>query len=146
MESFVNVCHYLLDNGQRCRCYPNRNSDYCRHHLPSRIRSHPRGQQALPETEPRPMTRAEMSIGWRGYHAWIRQTEDPSDFPEVIELILGALGDRNISPRSAGRLLQDIEDRRRQLEPPQTLRQALLEQVEALKNRVNPAKNGGAPC
>lgn len=141
----MNICHYLLDNGQRCRCYANRNSDFCRHHLPNRRQKQNPRQPDPPESD-RPMTRAEMSIGWRGYHAWIRQTDDSSDFPDLIDFIVTALGDRNISPRSAGRLLQHIEDRRRQLETPQSLHQALLEQVEALKNRVNAAKTTGAPC
>lgn len=142
----MNACHFLLDNGQRCRCYPNRNSDYCRHHQSIRVRSHPPTQSDLPQSEPRPMTRAEMTIGWRGYHAWIRETEDPEDLQALIDLIMGALGDRNISPRSAGRLLMDIEDHRRRLETPQYIRQVILEQVAALKNRVLAAKSAGAPC
>lgn len=61
------------------------------------------------------MTGREMTTGWREYHAWVHNTTDPDELREAIDLTLKALGDRNISPRSAGLLLQAIEDRRRQL-------------------------------
>ncbi len=111
----MSTCHFLLDNGTRCRCFANRHSDYCRHHQANRPQPGNRSPDP-PNAEPRPMTRQEMSTGWRGYHAWIRETDDPQELQEAIDLILTALGDRNISPRSAGRLLLDVEDRRRSLD------------------------------
>jgi hypothetical protein len=91
------------------------------------------------------MTRHEISIGWRGYHAWIRETTDPEELQEVIDLIFAALGDRNISPRSAGRLLQDIEDRRRQLDRSQNLPPDLRQQAEALLAALQTTQCQGVP-
>jgi hypothetical protein len=137
----------LLDNGARCRCFANRHSDYCRHHQPDRLHPQPGNRSAdPPHAEPRPMTRHEMSTGWRGYHAWIRETLDPDELQEVIDLVLTALGDRNISPRSAGRLLQDVEDRRRSLDPARNLPPALRKQAEALLAQLQATPNQGAPC
>ncbi|MGA7522723.1 MAG: hypothetical protein WBW84_09575 [Acidobacteriaceae bacterium] len=143
----MSTCHYLLDNGQRCRCFANRHSDYCRHHQPHHLqRRQPTHSLNRLEAEPRPMTRHEMSIGWRGYHAWIREANDPEELQEVVDMILTALGNRNISPRSAGLLLQDIEDRRRQLDRMQTLSPALRQQAEALLAQLQATPNGGVPC
>jgi hypothetical protein len=87
-----------------------------------------------------------MSIGWRGYHAWIRETIDSEELQEVIDLIFTALGDRNISPRSAGRLLQDVEDRRRCLDRGKDLPPALRKQAEALLAQLQATPMQGAPC
>lgn len=142
----MNTCHYLLDNGQRCRCYANRHSEYCRHHQRDRRPPDHHPPANLPSAEPRPMTRQEMSIGWRGYHAWIRQTQDADDLQEIIDLLLTALGDRNISPRSAGRLLQAVEDRRRCLNRSNNLSPAVQRQVAALLAQLEATPNAGAPC
>ncbi len=143
----MSTCHFLLDNGARCRCFANRNSDYCRHHQADRHRSQ-RGRRSADaaDSEPRPMTRQEMSTGWRGYHAWIRATDDPEGLQEAIDFILTALGDRNISPRSAGRILQDVEDRRRYLDRANNLPPALRKQAESLMAQLQAAPMQGAPC
>lgn len=61
------------------------------------------------------MTRSKMSLDRRDYQAWLRETTDSDELREAVDLIVVALGDRSISPGSAGLFLQAIEDRRREL-------------------------------
>jgi len=61
------------------------------------------------------MTRPETNVGSREFEAWVRGTRDPDELREAVDIIVTALGDRSISPRSAGLFLQAIEDRRREL-------------------------------
>lgn len=56
-----------------------------------------------------------MDHGWREFRAWLRETTNVDTLREAVDVVLIALGDRSISPHSAGRLLQAIEDRRREL-------------------------------
>lgn len=136
MEAFLalNTCHYLLANGRPCRCFAKRNSDFCRHHQPGVRVPQPDGLPELPATDRRPMTPAERSAGWRRYHRELRSETDYDAFQEDIDSILAALGNRAISPRSAGRLLQTIEDRRRELTELELREQLqVLQQLAALQ-------------
>ena len=146
MEAYLvpKTCRSVANNGQPCRCYALRNSIYCRHHQ-SKFPPGPRPpQQGLPETEPRPMTQAEITTGWRFYHAQIRSESDPEALDGDIQIILAALATRQISHRSAGRILQTIEDRRIQLLDSQPRAQLILQQdIEAIQKANSPKE--GAP-
>lgn len=62
-----------------------------------------------------PLPRSAFSAHWRTYGPWIAES-DSEALRDLIEELLMALGDRMICHRSAGRLFQAIEDRRRLLQ------------------------------
>jgi hypothetical protein len=61
------------------------------------------------------MTRSKTSRDLQELRVWLSETTNPDDLREAVQVILTALGDRNISPASAGLSLQAIEDRRREI-------------------------------
>jgi len=80
------------------------------------------------------MTQAELTAAWRTYHHEIHSTTDLDSLQKDTEVILTALGHRRISHRSAGRLLQAIQDRRAQLLEAEIKAQLfLLQYVEAIQ-------------
>ncbi|MGA8529403.1 MAG: hypothetical protein WB622_06795 [Acidobacteriaceae bacterium] len=123
------TCAFFLDNNQPCRAPALHNDRYCRHHTPDALR-HRRLQRSgeleeacLDGNSPDGQfpSRNESSYPpnilrayWRTHHRIIL-TADATDCDEIFEMVLGALGNHDISPRSAGRLLQAILDRRRLL-------------------------------
>lgn len=139
------TCRSVAANGRPCRCYAIRHSIYCRHHQPKL----PPGltpPQPGPAAE-RPMTQAEITAGWRFYHAQVRSESDPEALDGDVQIILAALANRQISHRSAGRILQTIEDRRMHLLATQIRRQVILQQeIEALRQAAQTNAKEGAPC
>jgi len=130
-----NSCHSVKADGQPCGCFAVRHSQFCRHHQPPARKTRPAHPASDPSPTPgRPMTQAELTAAWRTYHHQIRSTTDLDSLQEDTETILTALGARRISHRSAGRLLQAIEDRRSQLLESQIKAQLVLMQyVEAIQ-------------
>jgi hypothetical protein len=63
----------------------------------------------------RASTHSEMSHGSNEFQAWVRENTDLDELREAIDVVIIALGDRNISPETAGLYIQAIEDRRREL-------------------------------
>ena len=134
-------CTWILDNGHPCQAPARRGQPFCRHHDPEALRlrrqaaasAHP---SALPapaspisvETdEPNPwMLRAY----WRIHHRLI-PTYGPEDLDAAFGMILEALADRQIAPRSAGKLILAILDRRCRLaeEARNTAMRVLAEQA-----------------
>ena len=114
MEAFPvpDPCRFTLDDGQPCGNHALLSSHFCRHH------SHQALQRRGPRTRPlaldTPQRRAQRSLYWRSLHPQIA-TADDDDLTNASAALMAALGDRTISPRSAGRLFQAIEDRRRLL-------------------------------
>ncbi len=114
-------CAFALDNGQPCRCPALRGDEFCRHHTPEARarRRHAPHQPATPSGEtPGPdaaPTRAELSAYWRRHHQFIPRC-DAEALENVVEMILNALASRDISHRSAGRLMALIAGRRDQLQ------------------------------
>jgi hypothetical protein len=76
------------------------------------------------------VTQLKTSLGHE-FNTWLRETKDLDDLREAIDVIRIALGDRTISPRYAGLMLQAIEDRRRQIAYPDFTGQILLQQTLA---------------
>jgi hypothetical protein len=91
------------------------------------------------------MTQAEITTGWRFFHAEVRSETDALALDGDVEIILAALGNRMISHRSAGRILQVIVDRRNQLLESEIRTQLILQQqIEAIQ-RVRQFAQENAP-
>lgn len=118
-------CAFVLDNNQPCRGPALHNDRYCRHHTPDalnrrRLRSTQlNGLDELPADLP---DRSENGVWtpnvlrayWRMHHRVILSA-DSTDCDEIFEMVLGALGNHDISHRSAGSLLRAVLDRRKVL-------------------------------
>ena len=160
-------CLFTLDTGEPCRAPARRGDLFCRHHSPeARARrrqiaesaaetaesSSPQtapGRAAQRSSDPDAIDPWALRAHWRIHHRLI-PTFDPEQIDDAFNTILGALADREIGPRSAGRLFLAILDRRREL-----LRQAqqaaihammdLARQVRAREQAHRPAFNGLKP-
>lgn len=115
------TCAHFLDNGQPCQAPARRGDSFCRHHDPDVLqRRHPaasakRGRRAAqPSAESGELSPWTLRAYWRIHHRLIPAC-GPEDLDTVFAMILEALGERQIAPRSAGRLILAILDRRRQL-------------------------------
>lgn len=114
-------CSFFLDNGQQCRAPARHDSPFCRHHAPevrARRRQAAKNRGAVP-AKPKPSEKDGfdpwiLRAYWRTHHRLIPAFND-GQLDDTFEMILEALADRLIAPRSAGSLLRAILDRRRQL-------------------------------
>lgn len=116
-------CSFVLDNGQPCRAPARRADRFCRHHSPEALAR----RRRISETgtaDPVPANgsaRSEPEISpwalrgyWRMHHRLI-PAYNSGELDDTFDMILVALADRQIAPRSAGRLILAILDRRRAL-------------------------------
>ncbi|MGA7522835.1 MAG: hypothetical protein WBW84_10155, partial [Acidobacteriaceae bacterium] len=133
-------CRFTLDNGQPCGNHALRLSHFCRHHSSEALRR--RGPKTRPLPPDDPAERAQRTLSWRRLHEWIPAAESEEALAEVSGDLMTALGDRRISHRSAGRLFEAIEDRRRLLEA-QELAQSLLETADSIQASL--LRSTGAP-
>jgi hypothetical protein len=144
-------CSFVLDNGQPCRCPARRGDRFCRHHAPEALALRrevaetgspaPVSASAAPDLNNPWLLRAE----WRTFHRLIPMC-DSVELEDTFDMILSALGSREIAPRSAGRLLLAILDRRAALahEAEEARFRALLEQSARARHapaRPMPASN-----
>jgi len=115
-------CAYTLDNGNRCGCPALHGQTYCRHHArgsshskeaPSSARSATAGPQNAESEE---ISAAHLRAYWRTHHRHIAESSDPEFLDDLIQMILFALAEHQISHRSAGRLLGAALDRKTQLQ------------------------------
>jgi hypothetical protein len=117
----VNTCHYLLDNGLPCRAPALHNGQTCRHHTPEALARRQlrltsvssTGSQDDIEEGGEPIPPAHLRAYWRIHHSVIAESTDDDQCQQIFDMILMALGDHAISPRSAGKLLQAVMDRRK---------------------------------
>jgi hypothetical protein len=137
--SVPNPCRFTLDNGQPCGNHALRSSHFCRHH--DHLALQRRGPRTRPLDLDTPEQRAQRSLNWRSLHEQIPSADD-DHLSDASATLMAALGDRKISHRSAGRLFEAIEDRRRVLEF-QTLSRDLLETAERIQEGF--ARSTGAP-
>lgn len=122
----VSNCAFLLANGRPCRCPALHDENYCRHHTPAALaRRRARllredDSTTPPDSTPdldqlaAPIPPAYLRAYWRTHHRIIAHA-DAETCTEIYDMILYALSERGISPRSGGRLLQAVFDRRRVL-------------------------------
>jgi hypothetical protein len=121
------TCAFLLDNNRPCRAPALHNDRYCRHHTPDalarRRAAHLDSDDAPnPDLTPSvaapdentPIPPAYLRAYWRTHHRVIAHA-DAETSTEIFDMILLALAERAISPRSAGRLLLAVLDRRKVL-------------------------------
>ena len=137
------ICRLVLDNGLPCQGPALHNQPYCRHHTPEALARHQGRRPARPDTSPASdsaaepeaeaqWTPAQLRAYWRMHHRIIAAAATEDDCQEIFEMILEALGQHDISPRSAGSLLQAIMDRRKALAA-----QAQEAAFRVLEERVN---------
>jgi hypothetical protein len=136
-------CSFALDNGQPCHAPARRGDLFCRHHTPeararrrhiaeSASEAEPSTAQTAPGSVAQPSSDPDATSPWglRAYwriHHRLIPTYEPEELDDAFNMILGALADRQIGPRSAGRLFLAILDRRREL-----LRQAQEAAIHAM--------------
>ena len=130
-------CSFILDNGRPCRAPARHDSPFCRHHAPevrARRRQAAQNHGAVP-ADPNPSEKPGfdpwlLRAYWRMHHRLIPAFDD-GELDDTFDMILEALADRLIAPRSAGSLLLAILDRRRQLaeEAQESAFRALCEQA-----------------
>lgn len=114
-------CSFVLDNGQPCRAPARHESPFCRHHsAEARARRRHASSTstgtapAAVSAEPSEISPWRIRAYWRMHHRLI-PTFGPEELDGTFDMILGALDNRQIAARSAGRLLLAIFDRRREL-------------------------------
>lgn len=112
----IPTCAFTLDNRQPCGAPARHDSPFCRHHAPEvRARRHQDSSPASaapPTVSDDPLADNPWILRgyWRMHHRLIPAfTEEEAN--ECFAMVLEALADRQISPRSAGRLLLAILDR-----------------------------------
>lgn len=122
----VSNCAFLLANGRPCGCPALHDENYCRHHTPAalarrRARLHHEDDPTTPldstpdlDQPAAPIPPAYLRAYWRTHHRVIAHA-NAETCTEIYDMILYALSERGISPRSGGRLLQAVFDRRRVL-------------------------------
>lgn len=112
-------CSLVLANGLPCRAPALHDNPYCRHHTPEALAR----RQARPDAPPR-TPREEIDGAndpnyvrayWRMQHRIVAESTDDEQCQEISEMILMALGERAISPCSAGKILLAVMDRRKVL-------------------------------
>ncbi|MGA7521586.1 MAG: hypothetical protein WBW84_03840 [Acidobacteriaceae bacterium] len=134
------ACRFTLDNGQPCGNFARPFSHFCRHHSPEALLR--RGPKTRPLTPVTPEAeRAEMSLYWRGLHNRIPEF-DTEDLQDAVGNLMHGVAEHILSHRSAGRLLEAIENRRRVLEA-QSLVRSVLHCADSIQ--ANTVRNGGAP-
>jgi hypothetical protein len=132
-------CNYVLDNNTACRCPALRGNHLCRHHTPEALarrnaaasgKPAPAAANQSPENNPW-ATRAY----WRKLHRWIASVDELEDLDDSMDMILNALGDRQISARSGGSLLAALVLRKAelQLDAKDEHLRTLLDQAAALQ-------------
>jgi len=97
-------CRYILVTGDRCRGIALSHRPYCRHHS-----ENPRNHQP----KAKPLTRRQL---WRGLATEIPQLEVEEVFA-TIQRLMDALCGNEISHRCAGKLLQALSHRLREITP-----------------------------
>jgi hypothetical protein len=141
MEVLLNACQHLLDNRLPCRAPALHNGMRCRHHTPEALaRRQARLDDNDPDTPPNTdpersaeeIDAAHLRAYWRTHHRVIAESLDDDQCQQIYDMILMALGERAISPRSAGKLLLAVIDRRKALtrEAQEAAFRQLEEQVE----------------
>jgi len=120
MEGPLNACHFVLATNQPCRAPALHARDFCRHHTPEALAR--RQARAVGHPSPDPETREEIDGAndprylrayWRKHHRIIAESYDDEQCQEIYDMILMALGERAISPCSAGKILLAVMDRRK---------------------------------
>lgn len=120
MEGPLNACHFVLATNQPCRAPALHARDTCRHHTPEAL-AH-RQARANGDPSAHPDTREEIDGAndprylrayWRTQHRIIAESYDDEQCKEIYDMILMALGERAISPCSAGKILLAVMDRRK---------------------------------
>jgi hypothetical protein len=118
-------CSFTLDDGKPCRTPARHGSPFCRHHEPE-VRARRRSAVSSPSPGNSAPTTPDISADsdesnpwslrayWRVHHRLIPGYNAHS-LDDCFDMILDALAEREIGPRSAGRLLLAIFDRRRAL-------------------------------
>ncbi len=152
-------CSFVLDSGRPCRAPARHDSPFCRHHAPDvrARRRRPAEKPGVPSPNPQPSAKDGfdpwiLRAYWRTHHRLI-PAFDNGELDDTFDMILEALADRQIGPRSAGSLLLAIIDRRRQLaqQAQDAALRALCEQagrsrtdrLEDLANYLVSASNAG---
>lgn len=118
-------CAFVLDNGQPCRCPARHGDRFCRHHSPEAC-ARRRARAAHPDSDPAEPTDSASAASeeidpwilrayWRLHNRYIAAATDPEYLDQTFEMIVGALGNRQISHRCAGRLIAAILDRKNAL-------------------------------
>jgi hypothetical protein len=120
----LNTCQFVLAPHQPCHAPALHNGRFCRHHTPeARARRQARLDDLYSDTPPAPQPRrtdeevdaAHLRAYWRMHHRTIATSTDDEQCQQIYDMILMALGERAISPRSAGKLLLAVMDRRKVL-------------------------------
>jgi hypothetical protein len=125
MEGPLNACHFVLATHQPCRAPALHNNPYCRHHTPAALARRQARFDDLysdtpPASQPPQRTGEEIEAShlrayWRKHHRIIAESYDDEQCKEIYDMILMALGERAISPCSAGKLLLAVMERRKVL-------------------------------
>jgi len=133
-------CRFTLDNGQPCGNFAQTFSHFCRHHSPEALRRRGPKTRSFDPDDPK-TERAALSLYWRGLHDRIPRFE-ADELQDIVGSLMTGVAEHHLSHRSAGRLLEAVENRRRVLEA-RTLVQNVLDCTDAIQSRL--AQNGGAP-
>jgi hypothetical protein len=130
-------CNYVLDNNAPCRCPALRGDRFCRHHTPEAGARRNRPAPEIPATnnpEQSPALSPWRLRGyWRSQHRWIATETSLQGLEDCFTMIIESLADHIISPRSAGRLIAAILDRKSTL-----LLQAQEQRTRAMMSHGQP--------
>ena len=106
----IRTCSFVLDNGRRCHCAATRGQDCCRHHTPETLALHRAAQPGSPDPEQAFSPRRE----WGQLRHYIGYCNEES-IPDLIEDLMLALATGAMTPRTAGRFLLLLHNRREDL-------------------------------
>ncbi len=142
-------CAFVLDNGQPCRCPARHGHRFCRHHTPDALDRRRAAAHPLPEPADAPRLLSSppeadpwgLRAYWRMHHRIIAASTKVEALDDIFQMVVGALGSHEISPRSAGRLLAAVLDRKQLLarEAQAAALRALEEQFLRRRAAQNPS-------
>ncbi len=116
-------CAFVPASGRTCGAPALHNDRYCRHHTPAAL-ARRRARSLDPDCAPLPSSTdaatdpdkevppAHLRAYWRTHHRTIAASNDDDQCAQIFAMVLDALSAHAIGPRSAGRLLQAVQDRR----------------------------------
>ncbi len=106
----IRTCSFVLDNGHRCHCAANRDQDYCRHHSPTALALRRAAQPGAPAPDAPFSPRRE----WGQLREYIGYCNEDS-IPDLVDDLMICLFNGTMTPRTAGRFLLLIYNRREQI-------------------------------